>query len=264
MPDELENEEPASTPEQDAEDEELELEDTEEDSEELEDAAEGDEGEDGDDDAAVEQTPAPVTLSGKALLDALVSDPEAKQMLASTVQSLRLSQEQQAVTAREAEEFQALIDAGDYATVGQKVVQKAQLEQARAQVAEDILRAEYAPHYAELLAQPELKGDALTAEEKLALAPSNFPNDASYIRALERHVTTKRFNATMEAEVTRRIAERDKAAKNDKSAGKASRAVVAASPGSLGGTTGKRSSADLIRSGLRATFLADQSDDDDD
>lgn len=260
MPDD--NDVSADLPQDESSDEEDDLEDEDgEDSDETEDAdaTDGDESSDGDLDGGSGagdegETPKPEVTkpTGKDVLELLASDPEAQTLMASTLQQIMQENARSADAQAQAKEFQDLIDKGDYAEVGRRIVERTQSSAAREQVADEVLKEVFQPVYADIFAQPEMK--ELTTEDKEALAPAKFDSDAHYVRALEGFLQTKRFNKAVEAEVEKRIKTRDEASGNRETARTARTKSPAATASAVGATTGRSSSGARISAGLQHLF----------
>lgn len=200
--------------------------------------------------------------TGKALLDLLASDNEAQQLMAYTLQNMMQENAHSAAQQAEAQEFNDLVEKGDYNEIGRRLVDRATTAKARESIADEVLQEQFRPVYADLFAQPELQ--SLSAEEKEALSPQRFSSDAVYVRAVSEFIATKRFSATVEAEVEKRIKARDEAAGNREAAGKAKSKSMAASPGGTEGSGVARGSRDLIGLGLRQAFFGGEAGDGDD
>jgi len=198
--------------------------------------------------------------AGKALLDLLAGDPEAQKLMASTLQDMIADNARTAETAAQTKEFTELVEKGDYAEVGRRIIERTQSQQARDAVADEVLKEVFQPVYADLFAQPELQN--LSAEEKEALNPAKYDTDAHYVRRLSEVVQEKRFAKLVEDEVTKRIKARDDAAGNRKTADQAKRGTGTAPtavPQVVGGTSGER-----ISRGLRVALFGEGGSDDGD
>lgn len=199
--------------------------------------------------------------TGKDLLDMLAGDDEAKTLMSRALEEARVQREADEQARKDQEEFQALIDAKDYSAIGERLVERQVKEKARSEVADDVLKEQFEPVYTRLLAQPEMAD--LTAEEKESLNPRKFKNDAEYVTGIQDFIANKRFEARINTEVEKRFKARLEAKGNEEVAAKA-KVSVGATPKGVGDNGMKHmSSADKIRSGLRAIINPDADGDDD-
>lgn len=200
-----------------------------------------------------EQEKPVVAPKGKDLVDLLTEDPEAQQILdkkfEDAVRKLRAEQTSKA----EAEEFQALIDKGDYAEVGKRLVTRQQEQAARETVTDEILNEVFTPVYERLLAQPEMKN--LTAEDRERLDLNKFSSDADYVVAIQNFINEKRAEKTIQAEVDRRVKEVLESKSNQQVAGKVAEPSLSASPASTEQSSGpRRSSSERLHDGFIKAF----------
>lgn len=223
-----------------------------------EDDEESEEDEDSEESPEASHQPA---LTGQALLDLLAGNTEAQGLLSQTLQSMMAESARTAAAQAEAAELQQLIKDEKYDEVGKRIVERTQMDAARAQVEDTVLKQQFAPVYQDIFAQPELK--VLTAEEREKLHPSKYNSDAEYVRGLTSFIEGKRFESKVQAEVTKRVEAELKARANGESSARSKTRSVAAGPGATAELAGARqSTTDLIRQGLRATFEPGQHDDD--
>lgn len=208
-------------------------------------------------DAAV----ASVAPKGEDLIKLLAGDTEAQSKLASTFQQMMLENARAAEAQEQAKEFQELIDKGDFAEVGKRIVERQQVQATRESVADEVLKEVFQPVYAELFSQPEIK--ELSAEERQALDPKRFASDAHYVRALTEHIAGKRFSKAVDAEVQKRLKTAQEAEANRKTAEGTRTKSIAGTPAASAAGSGRASSGDLIRRGLSAAFGGGSSDDGD-
>ena len=232
------------------------------------DSAEDDEGTDDDADggsgSADGETAAEVVVkppTGKDLLELLASDPEAQTLMRSGLEDMIAQRARESAATEESKEFSELIERKDYAAVGERLVERARMSQAREAVTDEVLKEQFAPVYADLFSQPELK--SVTAEEREILDPAKFDSDAAYTLALGSFVLGKRHAAAFEAEVTKRVNAKLEADGNVATGAKVTKKSIAGAPAATGPVTGKVSSSDLIKHGLRQIFEPDSIDDDD-
>lgn len=263
---ESETEEPVEDDEETEDEEDTEDEDE---SEDDDSAGEADESGDDDSDESTAEQPAAAAVgtvvapTGKDLVDLLAGDEEAQRLVSISLEDMMAERARTAEAAAEAAEFQGLIDSGDYRTIGERIVQKAQMEQARATVSESVLKEQFTPVYTEIMAQPEMQ--KLTADEREALNPTKFRSDAHYVMALQDFITTKRANTAMEAEVQRRVKAITEGEKHVAAAAKTTkRSISGVMPASTGPVEDRRTSSELIKSGLRRIFEPDSIDEDED
>lgn len=230
-----------------------------------EDNVDGGSGAEGEEDSEEESDDAPTAVApptGKALLDLLAGDTDAQAIMQRTLTDMMAEQQRSAAAQAEAKEFQDLIEAGDHAEIGRRVLDRMTQTQTRSKVAEEVLRETFLPIYAELYAEPEMKN--LTAEEKDALNPARAKSDAHYVRTLEQFIQAKRTNAAIEAEVTKRIKARDEAAGNRTVAEKARQRSISGSPSGTAMSGTGRDSRSMIATGLRSVFGVSTAESDDD
>lgn len=199
-----------------------------------------------------------VRPTGQDLINLFAEDPVAQRLMATALENLRSEEAANEKARADAEAFRELIEKEDYAGIGQQLVERHRKEQARSEVAEDVLREQFAPVYTKLFAQPEMQN--LTADEKASLNPQKFGSDAEYVTELQNFIANKRYEAKIEAEVERRLTTRRTAAENEAVAAKAKKATVGATPGASGEATLYKSSADKIKAGLRAMIDPDGED----
>ncbi len=223
----------------------------------------GDEAEDSDGKPEVESV---VALSGKALLDALFSDAEAQTSLVDAVQEYQRQLAEQEGQREQAEKIQKLIDDQDYEAIGKLYVdQEAEnkaLAQAKALVSGTVTTEVFGPVYKKLFAEPEMA--EVADEDKVRLNVGNFENHADHIRAIQDYISTKRAKTDFDTAVKAGVEEALTAERNKKSAALAKTSSLSGrSPQSVGTATGKQTSSDLLKSGLRALINPDDSGDDD-
>lgn len=225
------------------------------------DGAEGGGGDDEDPDGGTPKEPA-VPLTGRALVEALFNDEDAKGALQDALADYQRQMSEQANSREEAEKFQKLIDDGDYEGIGRIIIERQQTEAARATVTDALTQEVFNPVYRQLFAQPEMQD--LTAEDKERLHLSKFKNHAEHVVALQDFISNKRGKATFDEAVKRGVEEALTAERNKASAEKAKTSSLGArSPVAAGPVNGPQSSADLLKSGLRALINPDDSGDDD-
>lgn len=210
------------------------------------------------DDASVASAVKP---TGRELLELLAGDPDAQQLMASTLEEIMAENAKSAAAQQEADEIQELIKSGNHAELGRRVAERLQNQQVRQRVADDVLQETFRPVYADLFAQPELQN--LSAEDKETLDPKKFASDAHYVRSLTEFIGAKRHEAAIEAEVQKRVAAALEAASNRETAGRVKRKSVGASPGGTEGSGPARTSRELLHHGLRAVFEPMVGDEDD-
>lgn len=202
------------------------------------------------------------TLSSYAQLQALLQDPEVQSTLTEQVADYQARMAAEAASTQEAEALQKMIADEDWEGVGKAVVTKAQQDTARTTVKEELTREMFSPVYADLFKQPEMQ--TLTAEDRERLHVDKFPNNAAHVAAVSGYIAEKRFNAQVEAEVTKRVATAIEAEKNKDTSVKAKAPSLAGrTPAAVGVVQPKLSSADLIRSGLRGIIGMNTDGDDD-
>lgn len=199
-------------------------------------------------------TPKPVAApTGRDLVDLLTADPEAQKILdtrfENAVKELRKNQTTQA----EAKEFQTLIDEGNYAEVGKRLVARQNEQSARETVTDEILSEVFTPVYERLLAQPEMK--KLTAEDRERLDMNKFSSDADYVVAIQDFIHEKRSAAVIKAEVDRQVKEALDSSKNQEVAGTVAKPGMSASPASTEGASGAhRTSSERLHDGFMKAF----------
>ena len=218
------------------------------------------EGGSGDADDSKEPEASVIKPQGKALLELLAGDSDAQKLMASTMKDIMAENARTAASAAEAKEFQELIDAGDHAEIGRRILERTENAKVRESVADEVLEGVFRPVYAEIFSQPEFQ--TLTAEEKETLAPTKFASDAHYVQALSSFLTAKRTESAIEAEVERRIKVRDEATGNRKAADVAKTKGVGATPGSSAPGGQSTDSRSRIARGLKAALGTDDDDDD--
>lgn len=225
------------------------------------DDAEGGGGDSENPDGDTQDKPA-VALTGKALVDALFNDQEAQQTLNDALQEYQRQLAEQANNREAAEKFQKLIDDEDYEAIGKIFVDERAAQAARQTATEAVSEEIFTPVYRKLFAQPEMQ--TLTDEDKAKLHLSQFDNHADHVAAIQDYISTKRAKNDFDAAVKAGVEEALTAERNKASAAKAKAPSLAGRvPGSVGQTQGATSSADLLKSGLRALINPDDSGDDD-
>lgn len=203
-----------------------------------------------------------VALTGRALVEALFNDEDAKGTLADALSEYQRQLDEQAASKEEAEKFQKLIEDEDYEGIGKIIIERQREEAARSTVTEAVTQEVFNPVYRKLFAQPEMQD--LTAEDKEKLHLSKFENHADHVAAIQDFISTKRAKSNFDEAVKKGVEEALLAEKNKASAVKAKGPSLAGrAPVSAGTATGATSSASLLKSGLRALINPDDSGDDD-
>lgn len=193
-----------------------------------------------------------VAPTGKDLVDLLTADPEAQKIFSKKLEDAVKEYRKAETTAKEREEFQSLIDEGNFAEVGKRLVTKQQEMDAREKVSDEILNEIFTPIYEKLLAQPEMKG--LTAEDRERLDMNRFNSDAEYVVAIQDFIHEKRADAKIQAEVDRRVKEALESKGNQEVAGKVAAPGLGASPSVTEDSTVHRTSSERLHAGFLKAF----------
>lgn len=190
---------------------------------------------------------------GKDLIESLRHDPEAQAIMKQELDRWVKEASASAEAKKQQEEFQKLIEEGDYEEIGKRFVSEQQSKAVRTAAQEEALTRAYSSIYGKLFG--ELDKYELTDAEKLAMQPTNFDTDESYILHLSTLAASKRAGDDIEQRANKRAEEILQALANQKAA----EAAGGGSPSNIPGATetaGNRneSSRDLISSGFRESY----------
>lgn len=189
-------------------------------------------------------------LTGQRLLEQFQTDPEAQKLVRAQLDNWLKEASASADTKREQDEFQKLVDSGDFEEIGRRYVETDKQKKVASQVEEQATLKAYGEVYGQLFKQ--LETFTLTDDEKAALQPEKYESDAAYVLALSDAIAQKKVGQTVDERVTKTVDEKLTTLKNMKSAARATDGSVSNLPGGLGGSAGEvTSSRGLIQEGFR-------------
>lgn len=188
-------------------------------------------------------------LSGSDLLDAFSKDPEAQKLVQSQIDGWLKAASANADAKAQSEEFQKLIEDGNFEEIGRRFVTSQQEQQIRSKVEEEALTRAYGEVYGKLI--PQVDALNLTDKEKLAIDPKNFESDAEYVLALTNLIADKRSNSSLDELIAKGVDERLTTLKNMKTAATVNASGPSGLPGAVGAASnGPATSRSLLQEGF--------------
>jgi hypothetical protein len=196
------------------------------------------------------EVPKPPT--GQALVDLLRDDPDAQKVIQQGLDKWLTDAAASAAAKEEQEEFQKLIQSGDFEAIGKKYVEGLSEKAIRERVEVDV----YGQVYQALFKQPELLDTNLTAEDKVRIDHTQYDSDDEYIRVLTDFIAEKRAGVSVDERVNKTLNERIETLKNMKTQEVVSNPSVSGLPAGAPHDRGseKRTSSSLIADGWRSAI----------
>lgn len=187
--------------------------------------------------------------TGQQLVDLLRGDEEAQKVIQQGLDNWLNKAAADAAAKKEQEEFQKLVESGDFEAIGKRYVEGLSEKAVREKVEVDV----YGQVYQALFKQPELMDANLSDAEKARIDHTKYDSDDEYIAELTNFIAEKRAGKSVDDRVKTALDERIETLKNMKAAEVAAGGSVSGLPAGSPHDRGneKRTSSSLISDGWR-------------
>lgn len=187
--------------------------------------------------------------TGAELLKLFQDSPEAQSLVQKQLNDWMAKASAEADAKKEQEEFQKLIENGDYEEIGKRYVTAESEKLIQTKAEQQAMVRAYGEVYTGLF--KELETLQLTDDDKKAIEPDKYATDAEYVLALSNLIAQRRTGSSIDDTVNKRVEEKLEALKNAKAAQAATGGSPSAVPGATGlASNGKETSRSLISEGF--------------